>query len=97
MTARFNEQIDSFWRLLAFIVFLKMFFEDIKLTKIPPQVSDLVVILNQRRAIEAFTKGGNLTLGGNLTVAVGPMGRLVSRPWFLFVYKKVICVLRSKA
>lgn len=40
-----------------------------------PQVSDLVIILNQRRAIEAFTKGGNLTLGGNFTIAVGPMGR----------------------
>lgn len=39
------------------------------------QVSDLVIILNQRRAIEAFTKGGNLTLGGNVTVAVGPLGR----------------------
>uniref|UniRef100_A0A8C6KYK4 SH3 and SYLF domain containing 1 n=1 Tax=Nothobranchius furzeri TaxID=105023 RepID=A0A8C6KYK4_NOTFU len=38
-------------------------------------VSDLVIILNQRRAIEAFTKGGNLTLGGNCTVAVGPLGR----------------------
>lgn len=41
------------------------------------EVSDLVIILNQRRAIEAFTKGGNLTLGGNFTVAVGPMGRNV--------------------
>ncbi len=40
-----------------------------------PQVSDLVIILNQRRAIDAFTKGGNLTLGGNCTVAVGPVGR----------------------
>lgn len=39
------------------------------------EVSDLVIILNQRRAIEAFTKGGNLTLGGNATVAVGPLGR----------------------
>ena len=39
------------------------------------QVSDLVIILNQRRAVEAFTMGGNLTLGGNCTVAVGPMGR----------------------
>lgn len=38
-------------------------------------MSDLVIILNQRRAIEAFTKGGNLTLGGNFTVAVGPLGR----------------------
>ncbi|XP_072291219.1 SH3 domain-containing YSC84-like protein 1 [Eucyclogobius newberryi] len=41
------------------------------------EVSDLVIILNQRAAIEAFSKGGNLTLGGNCTVAVGPMGRNV--------------------
>ncbi|XP_066569377.1 SH3 domain-containing YSC84-like protein 1 isoform X2 [Amia ocellicauda] len=41
------------------------------------EVSDLVIILNQRRAIEAFGKGGNLTLGGNCTVAVGPVGRNV--------------------
>ncbi|XP_053444136.1 SH3 domain-containing YSC84-like protein 1 isoform X4 [Nycticebus coucang] len=38
-------------------------------------VSDLVIILNYDRAVEAFAKGGNLTLGGNLTVAVGPVGR----------------------
>ncbi|XP_056444466.1 SH3 domain-containing YSC84-like protein 1 [Gadus chalcogrammus] len=41
------------------------------------EVSDLVIILLQRRAVDAFTKGGNLTLGGNCTVAVGPMGRNV--------------------
>uniref|UniRef100_W5NL02 SH3 domain-containing YSC84-like protein 1 n=1 Tax=Lepisosteus oculatus TaxID=7918 RepID=W5NL02_LEPOC len=41
------------------------------------EVSDLVIILNHRRAIEAFGKGGNLTLGGNCTVAVGPLGRNV--------------------
>uniref|UniRef100_A0A3Q4I519 SH3 domain-containing YSC84-like protein 1 n=1 Tax=Neolamprologus brichardi TaxID=32507 RepID=A0A3Q4I519_NEOBR len=41
------------------------------------EVSDLVIILNYRRAVEAFTKGGNLTLGGNATVAVGPVGRNV--------------------
>uniref|UniRef100_A0A3P8W6L1 SH3 domain-containing YSC84-like protein 1 n=1 Tax=Cynoglossus semilaevis TaxID=244447 RepID=A0A3P8W6L1_CYNSE len=41
------------------------------------EVSDLVIILNQRRAIDAFSMGGNLTLGGNCTVAVGPMGRNV--------------------
>uniref|UniRef100_A0A3Q2YL91 SH3 domain-containing YSC84-like protein 1 n=1 Tax=Hippocampus comes TaxID=109280 RepID=A0A3Q2YL91_HIPCM len=39
------------------------------------EISDLVIVLNHRRAIDAFTKGGNLTLGGNFTVAVGPMGR----------------------
>ncbi|KAK7893239.1 hypothetical protein WMY93_022391 [Mugilogobius chulae] len=41
------------------------------------EVSDLVIILNQRSAIEAFSKGGNLTLGGNCTVAAGPIGRNV--------------------
>ncbi|NXN09309.1 SH3Y1 protein, partial [Indicator maculatus] len=39
------------------------------------EVSDLVIILNHERAVEAFAKGGNLTLGGNLTVAIGPLGR----------------------
>ncbi|XP_058407867.1 SH3 domain-containing YSC84-like protein 1 isoform X6 [Diceros bicornis minor] len=39
------------------------------------EVSDLVIILNYGRAVEAFAKGGNLTLGGNFTVAVGPLGR----------------------
>ncbi|MEE6476681.1 hypothetical protein FKM82_011177, partial [Ascaphus truei] len=38
-------------------------------------VSDLVIILNHKRAVEAFAKGGNLTLGGNFTVAIGPLGR----------------------
>ncbi|TSN67123.1 SH3 domain-containing YSC84-like protein 1 [Bagarius yarrelli] len=39
------------------------------------EASDFVIILNQRRAVEAFSKGGNLTFGGNCTVAVGPVGR----------------------
>ncbi|KFO92737.1 SH3 domain-containing YSC84-like 1, partial [Buceros rhinoceros silvestris] len=39
------------------------------------EVSDLVIILNHERAVEAFAKGGNITLGGNLTVAIGPLGR----------------------
>lgn len=54
-------------------------------------MSDLVIILNQRRAIEAFTKGGNLTLGGNLTVAVGPVGRsarLCFRGFYWVNYKQ---------
>ncbi|XP_062863570.1 SH3 domain-containing YSC84-like protein 1 [Trichomycterus rosablanca] len=39
------------------------------------EASDLIIIMNQRRAVEAFSKGGNLTFGGNCTVAVGPTGR----------------------
>ena len=34
-----------------------------------------MIILNKRSAVEAFSKGGNLTLGGNFTVAAGPLGR----------------------
>ena len=39
------------------------------------QVTDFVIILNKSTAVDAFSKGGNLTLGGNFTIAAGPMGR----------------------
>ncbi|XP_070813969.1 SH3 domain-containing YSC84-like protein 1 [Chaetodon trifascialis] len=60
------------------------------------EVSDLVIILNQRRAIEAFTKGGNLTLGGNFTVAVGPMGRNVEADVALRSTAAVFTYCRSR-
>ncbi|XP_040887942.1 SH3 domain-containing YSC84-like protein 1 isoform X2 [Toxotes jaculatrix] len=60
------------------------------------EVSDLVIILNQRRAIEAFTKGGNLTLGGNVTVAVGPMGRNVEADVALRSTAAVFTYCRSR-
>ncbi|XP_068165511.1 SH3 domain-containing YSC84-like protein 1 isoform X2 [Antennarius striatus] len=60
------------------------------------EVSDLVIILNQRRAIEAFTKGGNLTLGGNCTVAVGPLGRNVEADIALRSTAAVFTYCRSK-
>ncbi|XP_062236324.1 SH3 domain-containing YSC84-like protein 1 isoform X2 [Platichthys flesus] len=60
------------------------------------EVSDLVIILNQRRAIEAFTKGGNLTLGGNCTVAVGPMGRNVEADVLLRSTAAVFTYCRSR-
>uniref|UniRef100_A0A674NLV7 SH3 domain-containing YSC84-like protein 1 n=1 Tax=Takifugu rubripes TaxID=31033 RepID=A0A674NLV7_TAKRU len=60
------------------------------------EVSDLVIILNQRRAIEAFTKGGNLTLGGNLTVAVGPVGRNVAADVALRSTAAVFTYCRSR-
>uniref|UniRef100_A0A8C4Q289 Regulator of chromosome condensation 1 n=1 Tax=Eptatretus burgeri TaxID=7764 RepID=A0A8C4Q289_EPTBU len=41
------------------------------------EVSDLVIILNTQKAVEAFTCGSNVTLGGNLTVSIGPLGRAV--------------------
>lgn len=39
------------------------------------EVTDFVIILNKRSAVDAFSKGGNLTLGGNFTIAAGPLGR----------------------
>ncbi|XP_058474979.1 SH3 domain-containing YSC84-like protein 1 [Solea solea] len=60
------------------------------------EVSDLVFILNQRRAIEAFTKGGNLTLGGNCTIAVGPVGRNVEADVALRSTAAVFVYCRSR-
>jgi lipid-binding SYLF domain-containing protein len=34
-----------------------------------------VIVLNTPAAVEAFAKQGNVTLGGNLSVAAGPLGR----------------------
>jgi lipid-binding SYLF domain-containing protein len=39
------------------------------------EVSEFVIVLNTPAAVDAFSKGGNVTLGGNLTVAAGPVGR----------------------
>jgi len=39
------------------------------------QVTEYVIILNTQEAINAFSKGSNITLGANLSAAVGPIGR----------------------
>jgi SH3 domain-containing YSC84-like protein 1 len=39
------------------------------------QVSEYVIILNTPEAVNAFAKGSNITLGGNLSAAIGPLGR----------------------
>jgi lipid-binding SYLF domain-containing protein len=57
-------------------------------------VTDFVIILNSQSAVEAFSKGGNLTLGGNFTIAVGPLGRniegdvAVRSPAAIYTYSK---------
>ncbi|KAI8077379.1 uncharacterized protein B0P05DRAFT_544796 [Gilbertella persicaria] len=35
---------------------------------------DVVLILNSDEAVRAFSQGGNLTLGGSLSVSIGPIG-----------------------
>jgi SH3 domain-containing YSC84-like protein 1 len=39
------------------------------------EVTEFVMVLNTPAAVEAFSKQGNVTLGGNLSVAAGPIGR----------------------
>ena len=39
------------------------------------QVSELIIVLNTPDAVVAFAKGGNVTLGGNMSLATGPVGR----------------------
>ncbi|MBI4528385.1 MAG: lipid-binding SYLF domain-containing protein [Deltaproteobacteria bacterium] len=39
------------------------------------QVSEYVFILNTQEAVNSFAKGNNITLGGNLSAAIGPIGR----------------------
>jgi SH3 domain-containing YSC84-like protein 1 len=34
-----------------------------------------VIVLNTPEAVNAFSKGGNVTLGAGMSVAVGPVGR----------------------
>lgn len=39
------------------------------------EVTDFLVVLNSRTAVKTFMAAGSMTLGGNLSVAVGPLGR----------------------
>ena len=57
-------------------------------------MTDFVILLMSRSAVEAFSKGGNLTLGGNFSIAAGPMGRnleadvAVRSPAAIYTYSK---------
>jgi lipid-binding SYLF domain-containing protein len=43
--------------------------------QIGAEETEFIYILNTREAVEAFSHGGNVELGGNLSVAAGPVGR----------------------
>ena len=45
--------------------------------QIGAQVTEFVIILNTNEAVKAFSRGGNLALGTDLSVAAGPIGRSV--------------------
>jgi len=39
------------------------------------QVTEFVLVLNTNEAVEAFAHGGNVSIGGTLSAAAGPVGR----------------------
>lgn len=41
------------------------------------ELTEFVIIMNNQRAVDSFLKGSNVTFGGNLSVAAGPVGRSV--------------------
>ncbi len=43
--------------------------------QIGAEVSEFVIILNTPEAVKAFSQGGNISLGADLSVAAGPLGR----------------------
>ncbi|KAJ3016074.1 UNVERIFIED_CONTAM: hypothetical protein HDU68_012439 [Siphonaria sp. JEL0065] len=59
------------------------------------EITDVVMVLNTDDAVAAFHKGENITLGGNLSVAAGPIGRsaeagatLIGKSAPIFSYSK---------
>ncbi|KAK9353314.1 hypothetical protein V1505DRAFT_244050 [Lipomyces doorenjongii] len=43
--------------------------------QIGAELTDFVMILNTRAAVESFSQLGSITLGGNISIAAGPIGR----------------------
>ncbi|KAF8058241.1 hypothetical protein FPV67DRAFT_1676597 [Lyophyllum atratum] len=39
------------------------------------EMTDFLIVLNSRSAIQTFMAAGSITLGGNLSIALGPLGR----------------------
>lgn len=39
------------------------------------ELTDFLIVLNSTSAVKSFMSAGSLTLGGNLSIAVGPLGR----------------------
>jgi SH3 domain-containing YSC84-like protein 1 len=42
------------------------------------QVTDFVIVLNADDAVRAFSRGGNVTIGADVSAAAGPVGRTAS-------------------
>ena len=42
--------------------------------QIGADITDFVIVLNSEDAVRAFSMGGNVTIGGNISAAAGPIG-----------------------
>lgn len=40
----------------------------------PPDLTEVVIVLNSDEAVKAFSRGQNVTLGGTISAAAGPIG-----------------------
>jgi lipid-binding SYLF domain-containing protein len=43
--------------------------------QIGAQITDFVIVLNNDKAVQAFARGGSVTIGADLSAAAGPVGR----------------------
>ncbi|KAJ7451617.1 hypothetical protein FB451DRAFT_1051156 [Mycena latifolia] len=62
--------------------------------QIGADVTDFVIVLNNEDAVRAFSLGGNLTIGGNISATAGPIGTggsveaALAHPTPMFSYSK---------
>jgi lipid-binding SYLF domain-containing protein len=60
--------------------------------QIGAQVTDYVFVLNNNAAVRAFSRGGNVTLGADASVAAGPVGRAaeadITRAAAIYTYSR---------
>ncbi|KAJ3006569.1 hypothetical protein HKX48_009585 [Thoreauomyces humboldtii] len=64
--------------------------------QIGAQLTDCVFILNNEAAVKAFSHGGNLTLGGNMSVAAGPKGRAAEASGAVLNFAPIYSYSKSK-
>lgn len=60
--------------------------------QIGAQVTDYVFVLNNDAAVRAFSRGGNVTLGADASIAAGPLGRAaeagITRAAAIYAYSR---------
>ncbi|KAJ1919438.1 hypothetical protein GGI16_005034 [Coemansia sp. S142-1] len=64
--------------------------------QIGAEITDFVMVLTTDSAVKAFTHGGNVTLGTNVTVAAGPFGRSAEASGAILNLAPVLSYSKSK-